>query len=63
MSLNLPPSWGRMSDHAKACYLVDSHQARDYSDARRKVGRRKREERNRITVAVYLARMEKMGLA
>lgn len=41
MSLNLPPSWERMSDHAKAVYLVDTHQSKGYSQARRAVGREK----------------------
>ena len=42
MSLNLPPSWPGMSPHAKACYLIDAHLAKNYTEARRKVGRMER---------------------
>ena len=45
MSLNLPPSWPRMSPHAKACYLIDAHLAKNYTEARRKVGRMERKAR------------------
>lgn len=57
--INTPPSWPRMSPHAKACYLVDSYQARNYADARRKVGRMERRLRPSITVMQYQAQLEK----
>ena len=34
-----PPHWSGMTDHAKACYLCDTHQAKDYGSARRMVWR------------------------
>ncbi len=62
MSLRLPPPWDRMSAHARACYLVDSHQARDYTDARRKVGRIERKARDRITVMQYQQNLVKLRI-
>ena len=32
---NVPPSWEKMTPHAQACYLVDTHRAKDYADARK----------------------------
>lgn len=32
---NVPSSWDRMTAHAKACYLVDTHRAKDYGEARK----------------------------
>ncbi len=65
MSLHLPPSWPRMSDHARACYLVDSHQAKDYSRARRAVGREKlrRTASAPITVAAYQQGLERLKIS
>ncbi len=31
--MNLPPTWKGMGWTSKAGYLVDTHQAKDYSDA------------------------------
>jgi hypothetical protein len=44
MSLNLPNSWGQMSSYAKLCYLVNSHQARDFSEAGKLLARKKKVE-------------------
>jgi len=62
MSLRLPPSWPRMSPHCRACYLVDSHQARDYADGRRKVGRMEREGRGKVPVQTVIASLERRNL-
>ena len=37
--MNLPSSWARMTDHAKACYLCETHQAKGYAQARKQVWR------------------------
>lgn len=57
MSLHLPPSWDRMSDHSRACYLVDSHQARDYAKARRAVGREKLRRKHNLIPSPAVARL------
>jgi len=44
MTLNLPSSWGAMSSYAKLCYLVNSHQARDFSEAGKLLARKKKVE-------------------
>jgi hypothetical protein len=31
--MNLPLSWNRMTTYAKLCYLVNTHQARDFAHA------------------------------
>jgi len=64
MSLRLPPSWERMSDHARAVYLCDTFQAKGYSQARRAVGREKRRAKvAALSVQAYQAGLEKMKLA
>lgn len=63
--MNLPPSWSSMTDHAKACYLANTHQARDYHAARNAIGREKRETRivaTKITVPQYTAQMERRNI-
>lgn len=40
--MNLPAFWPRMSAYAKQCYLVNTHQARDFSDAGRKLSQLRR---------------------
>lgn len=32
---NVPPTWGSMSRHAQACYLVNAHRAKDYRAAQK----------------------------
>jgi len=51
-----------MSPHARACFLCDSHQARDYADARRKVGRMEREGRGKVPVQTVIASLERRNL-
>lgn len=63
MSLNLPPSWSRMSDHNRALYMLNAHLAKTYAEARRKVGRMERVERAKVSVAAYQERLEKLRLA
>lgn len=60
--ITVPPSWSRMSPHAKACYLVDSCQAKDYRDARIKAGRMAAQERRQVTVGQYQAALERQKL-
>lgn len=50
--MNLPPTWSRMSWRNRAAYLVESHQARDFSHACAILGRRKKQrvvENNLVT--------------
>lgn len=32
-TIRKPPHWPGMTQYARRCYLVDTHQARDYSEA------------------------------
>lgn len=31
--MNLPPSWNRMKPYARACYLMNTHQAKTWAQA------------------------------
>lgn len=50
-NLNLPASWSKMSFYAKLCYLVDTHQAKDFADARSMIGKKKKEPKKEIDMS------------
>lgn len=61
--IDLPDWWAGASQHARACWMVVSHHARDYNDARRKVGAMERTvKRPKVSVAEYQQDLARKGL-
>ena len=61
--MNLPSSWLRMSYRNRCFYLVDTHQAKNYYEATKMIGKRgPRGKVPRETVEAFTARMEAQKL-
>lgn len=61
--INYPSWFATASAHARACWLVDCKHEKNYSDARRHVGRLEAQCKARPSVAEYQSTLAIRGLS